>query len=473
MKLPISKIKSNPNNPRLIKDDKFKKLVQSLKDFPIMAKKLRKVVVDENNMILGGNMRFKAIKAAGMKEVYVEYFTREDADENNRLAKELDPEHVDKTYEEQCSEFVIKDNVSGGEWDWDMLANEWDIEELDDWGLEVPKTHEQVKEEARLNLTEIFTVPPTSVIDARRGEWQKRKKAWNALIGDSGESREGLLMKATGIMPDVNNGVSILDAALSETLCKWFIPDNIDYKPKVFDCFAGDSVFGYVASYLGNSFTGVELREEQAMLNNARVREDNLDAKYINGDARKVADLIEENSQDFFFSCPPYFDLEKYSDDPEDASNQESYEDFLQLLEDAFAGAIKCLKDNRFAVVVMSAVRDNTGFYQDIPSDITRIFERNGCHLYNQIILVDTGASLALRVGNSMKNRKVGRQHQEVLVYFNGEESLLSEDINEFKTIGRQHENVLVYYKSDNPAKIKENFSDLRKGKKEKKENEK
>lgn len=134
--LKVSEIKNNPNNPRLIRDDKFKKLVKSLKDFPIMAKKLRKVVVDENNVILGGNMRFKALKEAGMKEVHVEYFTREDAEENNRLAKELDPEHVDKTYEEQCREFVIKDNVSGGEWDWDMLAEQYDMEELEAWGLD-------------------------------------------------------------------------------------------------------------------------------------------------------------------------------------------------------------------------------------------------------------------------------------------------------------------------------------------------
>ena len=106
--LKISQIKNNPNNPRTIRNDKFKKLVKSLKDFPIMAKKLRKVVVDENNVILGGNMRFKAIKEAGLKEVYVEYFTREDAEENNQLAKELDPAYVDKTYEEQCREFVTK-----------------------------------------------------------------------------------------------------------------------------------------------------------------------------------------------------------------------------------------------------------------------------------------------------------------------------------------------------------------------------
>lgn len=146
MKMKVSEIKPNPNNPRLIKDDKFKKLVASLKDFPIMAKKLRKVVVDEGNVILGGNMRFKAIKEAGMKEVHVEYFTREDAEENNRLARTLDAEYQDRTYEEQCREFVIKDNVSGGEWDWDILANEWDAEELDAWGLDTPDDWGEDKE---------------------------------------------------------------------------------------------------------------------------------------------------------------------------------------------------------------------------------------------------------------------------------------------------------------------------------------
>lgn len=162
LKLKLSDIKPNPNNPRIIKDDKFKKLVQSLKDFPIMAKKLRKVVIDEDGVILGGNMRFKAIKAAGMKEVHVEYFTREDAEENNRLAKELDTEHVDKTYEEQCREFVIKDNVSGGEWDWDLIANEWDAEELEAWGLDTPDGWGEDTEVEEDDAPEVSDEPPVS-----------------------------------------------------------------------------------------------------------------------------------------------------------------------------------------------------------------------------------------------------------------------------------------------------------------------
>ena len=116
-KVKLSEIKPNPKNPRLIKDEKFKKLVQSIKDFPQMLE-LRPIVVDENNVILGGNMRFKALKEAGYKEVSIV------------KANDLT--------EEQKDEFIVKDNVGFGEWDWDSLANEWDVEKLDEWGLDLP-----------------------------------------------------------------------------------------------------------------------------------------------------------------------------------------------------------------------------------------------------------------------------------------------------------------------------------------------
>ena len=115
-RIPISQIKPNPNNPRIIKDDKFKKLVQSIKDLPEMAE-VRPLVVNADMVILGGNMRFKAMKEAGWKDVPVE---------------------VVDWPEEKQREFIIKDNVSGGEWDWEALANEWDSEQLDAWGLGVP-----------------------------------------------------------------------------------------------------------------------------------------------------------------------------------------------------------------------------------------------------------------------------------------------------------------------------------------------
>jgi ParB-like chromosome segregation protein Spo0J len=116
-KVKLSEIKPNPKNPRLIKDEKFKKLVKSIKDFPQMLE-LRPIVVDENNIILGGNMRFKALKEAGYTEVSIV------------RANDLTAEQKD--------EFIVKDNVGFGEWDWDSLANEWDVKKLDDWGLDVP-----------------------------------------------------------------------------------------------------------------------------------------------------------------------------------------------------------------------------------------------------------------------------------------------------------------------------------------------
>lgn len=112
----IQNVKLNPNNPRLIKDDKFKKLVQSIKDFPEMLN-IRPIVVNKDMIILGGNMRYKACKEAGLKEI---------------------PIIVTDLTEDQQREFLIKDNTSGGEWDWEVLANEWDTEQLEAWGLDLP-----------------------------------------------------------------------------------------------------------------------------------------------------------------------------------------------------------------------------------------------------------------------------------------------------------------------------------------------
>jgi hypothetical protein len=116
-KVKISDVKTNPKNPRLIKDDKFKKLIKSIQEFPQMLE-LRPIVVDENNIVLGGNMRLKACIEIGLKEIFIV------------KAQDLT--------EEQKDEFIVKDNVGFGEWDWDLLANEWDTDKLDEWGLNIP-----------------------------------------------------------------------------------------------------------------------------------------------------------------------------------------------------------------------------------------------------------------------------------------------------------------------------------------------
>jgi len=121
----ITQIKPNPNNPRIIKDNKFKQLVKSIQDFPQMLE-LRPIVIDENNIVLGGNMRLKACQEAGLTDVPVV------------LAKDLT--------EEQKKEFIVKDNVGYGEWDWDDLANNWDVEQLTEWGLDIPNFDAEVLE---------------------------------------------------------------------------------------------------------------------------------------------------------------------------------------------------------------------------------------------------------------------------------------------------------------------------------------
>ena len=121
----ITEIKSNPNNPRLIKDHKFKQLVKSIQDFPQMLE-LRPIVIDENNMVLGGNMRLKACLEAGLTDVPVI--------------------HANNLSEEKKKEFIVKDNVGYGEWDWDDLANNWDALELTEWGLDIPNFDAEVLE---------------------------------------------------------------------------------------------------------------------------------------------------------------------------------------------------------------------------------------------------------------------------------------------------------------------------------------
>lgn len=134
MKVKIDKVKENSSNPRFIKDHKFRKLVKSIKDFPEMLEK-RPIVVDEDYVVLGGNMRLKACKQAGLSEVHI---------------------NVAKGWtEEQKQEFIIKDNSSFGEWDWDTLANEWDTEKLEEWGLDLPVLNEKAEiEEAEIEFSE-------------------------------------------------------------------------------------------------------------------------------------------------------------------------------------------------------------------------------------------------------------------------------------------------------------------------------
>lgn len=406
----IGDLVPNAKNPRKISKEKLEALQDKIQRLGFH----NPIKVDENLTVLGGNQRLKALLKIAGKDLEVPVMFP-----NRPLTKE------------EKDEIIITDNVSDGEWDWDVLTKEWSKELTESWGLNWDECdtveEKQGNSNSAVKLQDKFIIPPLTVFDTRQGYWQDRKRAWNNLIGDKGESRQGTL----GFRSLINNmygktgikSVSILDAALAEIINTWFLPTGV--KCKTCDPFAGDTVFGFVSSYLGNEFTGIELRKEQAELNNSRVA--GLSAKYINDDGQNIAQHLETNSQDLIFSCPPYFDLEKYSDLPNDASNQD-YQGFIQILDNAFTGAIKCLKENRFAVIVMSDVRDKKGYYLPICDDITRIFAKNGMSLYNEIILVNVAGTAQIRAAKAMQNRKVTRVHQEVLVFYKGDVSKIKND---------------------------------------------
>ena len=155
MKIEINKLKLNSNNPRLIKDFRFKKLVNSIKEFPEMLEK-RPVVVDENYIILGGNMRYKACKELGLKEIYII--------------------KADNLTDNQIEQFIIKDNVGFGEWDWDVLANSWDIELLNDWGLDLPISLNEEMEDISEQITTV------NKIEVELESEVEQEKLYNELV---------------------------------------------------------------------------------------------------------------------------------------------------------------------------------------------------------------------------------------------------------------------------------------------------
>jgi hypothetical protein len=181
----ISEVKLNPNNPRQIKDDKFKNLVQSIKDFPEMLD-IRPIVVNEDMVILGGNMRFRACKEAGLKEVPI------------IVANNLT--------EDQQREFLIKDNVSGGEWDWDLLANEWDVEQLEEWGLDVPiyDKIDELEDGEEIELPQSVQLePPKEYIlimaEANSVDWEEIKETLQLKMVRRGGYKKGSAFDAIAL----------------------------------------------------------------------------------------------------------------------------------------------------------------------------------------------------------------------------------------------------------------------------------
>lgn len=221
-------------------------------------------------------------------------------------------------------------------------------------------------------------------------------------------------------------GTSIFDPVLCEVVYNWFCPKN----GTVFDPFAGGSVRGVVAEMLGRKYIGIDLSQRQIDAN--RVNADKLGVypAWHCDDSRNMDEYVPDGAADLVFSCPPYHNLEKYSDHPLDLSNM-NYTDFLAAYCDIIAKSCDKLKGNRFAVFVVGEVRDGKGAYRDFVSDTKRLFRENGLCLYNEIILLEQYGTVPMRAGAIFKaKRKVPKVHQNVLVFYKGDIETIRENFD-------------------------------------------
>ena len=274
-------------------------------------------------------------------------------------------------------------------------------------------------------LKERFIVPPFSILDSSKGYWQNKKNEWLSLGIKSEIGRDSsLTYKRCGDKDFVGleiakrgGNISIFDPVLCELMYKWFCPE----KGKILDPFAGGSVRGIVAEKLGYKYTGVELRKEQVNSNNEQSKKIGVFPKWFVGDGRNVDKLVNESMFDMIFTCPPYFNLEVYSDLEEDLSNARSYDEFLEMYEEVINKSLGKLMYNRFFVIVISNVRDKNGFYLNLVGDTISIMKKYNVFLYNDVIFINPIGSLTLRVNKFFSEyRKLGKIHQNILIFFKG-----------------------------------------------------
>lgn len=279
-------------------------------------------------------------------------------------------------------------------------------------------------------LLDDYLVPPFTVLDTRQGYWQDRKREWLALGIKSEAGRDAALTYGRFVNFDgwEEGATSIFDPVLCELAYRWFAPKG----GTVLDPFAGGSVRGIVAASLGHPYYGIELRPEQVASNRqqgADIIRPEMDVPapvWIEGDADDVlspewgaADRVPD-AVDLVFTCPPYADLEVYSDHPADLSNMEASE-FDRAYARILAKAVDRLRADRFAVIVIGNTRYKNGALRDLVGLTVDAMEDAGAAYYNEAVLLTSVGTGAVRARKQMEtSRKLVRLHQQVLVFVKG-----------------------------------------------------
>jgi hypothetical protein len=281
-----------------------------------------------------------------------------------------------------------------------------------------------------ITLADRFVVPPLSTLDRRAGYWQDRRRRWLSLGMQSELGREHVGPRNNGAFSsglaqlgaDINehSGLSIFDPVLCELAYRWFSPSG----GRVLDPFAGGSVRGLVASALARWYIGVDLSGAQVSANHAQAHlASDIPPVWVEGDSRQLDDLLDPTDEfDLIFTCPPYADLERYSDNPADISTMR-YPEFLEAQSDIIRAATGRLRRHRFAVWVTSDVREpGHGPYRGLVGDTVRAFQAAGLRLYNDAVVLDPIGTAPQRAGLAFNaSRKIVRVHQHLLVFLKGD----------------------------------------------------
>lgn len=433
----LSEMKKLDGNPRKITPEQLETLKESILNNRDYFEARPLILSDRTGelVIIAGNQRYEACRQLGIEEcptVLISGLT-----------------------EEREKEIIIRDNVSNGEWDEEILK-EWDSDLLDDWGVDVSKLDlftDEINDgnvnTNNISLADKFGILPFSVLDTRKGRWLDRRRIWigmglkseigrdenlafsktcqspafyenknklRAILGREPSSDEVLKYCEDKGMK-MQRGTSIFDPVLCELMYRWFnIPNGV-----VIDPFAGGSVRGVVASKLGMKYNGCDLRQEQINSNyenaNEILSENDPMPNWVCGDSMLIDEHLKGIKADMIMTCPPYADLEVYSDDPKDLSTM-GYNQFLECYRTIIKKTAEMLKPNRFAVFVVGEVRGKDGYYYNFVGDTIKAVIDAGLKYYNEVVLVNSTLTLPNRIAKYMDYRKIGKHHQNVIVFY-------------------------------------------------------
>lgn len=277
------------------------------------------------------------------------------------------------------------------------------------------------------SLANEFIVPPFSVLDAASSAWANRRREWGKLdmLKVSGRDHdqtyhtEEILKK---LLNTTSENTSRFDPVLAEVMYLWFCKDG----GRVLDPFAGGHVRGMVAGMTGYEYVGVDLSKRQVTDNYARAakhKDVEKPPKWKVGDSLKLNGILNDAKEapfDFIFSCPPYFDLEKYTDKPEDLCNMND-DDFWHAYNMIIKKCVRWLNPNSFAAFVVGDVRGENGRLRGLPQMTINAFQGAGMDFYNDMVLLDPLGSAVLRARRNFIAGKVSKVHQYVLVFVKGD----------------------------------------------------